>query len=353
MITLTIDGIKCQVPKGTTLLEACAKLDIEIPTLCHLKGTAPDGSCRICVVEQVGGRKGGLPIACATPAADGMVILTRSEKVIEARKFVLDLLLSNHNADCFTCASNGRCKLQEYCLEYGVANTSYIGKRQPVGIVDDSNPFFEYRPELCIMCRRCARTCEQLQGRDVISVAERGFKTVIKPSGDRPWSQSRCESCGNCVQACPTGALASKSNRRLYRDFETERTTTTCPHCAVGCQMDLLTKKGKIVAVEGANGPSNSGMLCVKGRYGSHNFVDSGDRVRTPLIKRNGQFEPATWDEALDLVSEKLSHIKETCGADAIAGFSCSRAPNEDNYMFQKMMRAAIGTNNVDNCARV
>ncbi len=355
MVTLTIDGKACTVPKGTMLLEACCQMGIEVPTLCHLKDLAPDGSCRMCVVEHVGGRKGGLPAACATPCADGMEIKTRSEKVDAARRFVLDLLLSNHYVNCFSCASNGKCRLQEYCLEYGVDQTSYLrGKRQRAGIVDDSNPFFTYKPELCIMCRRCTRTCEQLQGRDVISAAKRGFDTIMKPSGEQPWVESHCESCGNCIEACPTGALSKKDNIKLYRDFEVQKTQTTCPHCAVGCQMNLLTKNGKLVGAEGANGPSNGGQLCVKGRFGSYKFVDAGDRVRTPLIKQeNGEFKEATWDEALGLVAEKFTAIKKEHGPDAIAGFSCSRSPNEDNYMFQKMMRGAVGTNNVDNCARV
>lgn len=353
MVTLTIDGKECTVPKGTFLLEACQQMGIDIPTLCHLKDLAPDGSCRMCVVEQVGGRKGGLPIACGTYAADGMEILTRSPKVVEARRFVLDLLLSNHYTNCFVCPSNGKCRLQEYSLEYGVEQTTWLrGKRQKPGIIDDSNPFFNYKPELCVMCRRCTRTCANLQGRDVISIAERGFDSVMRPSGDQLWVDSHCESCGNCVEACPTGALSRKSEQR-YRDFEVRKTPTTCPHCAVGCQMNLLTKKGELVGVEAIDGPSNKGQLCVKGRFGSFKFVNAGDRVRTPLIKENGAFRPATWDEALTLVADKFGAIKKESGSGALAGFSCSRSPNEDNYMFQKMMRAAFGTNNVDNCARV
>ena len=353
MIALTIDGKACSVPKGTTLLEACQQMGIDIPTLCHLKDLAPDGSCRMCVVEEIGGRKGGLPIACATFCADGMKLETHSQRVVEARRFVLDLLLSNHATNCFSCPANGQCRLQQYSLEYGVEQTTYLrGKRQRYGTVDDSNQFFTYKPELCIMCRRCTRTCENFQGRDVISIAKRGFDTVMKPSGDQLWASSHCESCGNCVQACPTGALTMKV-QKTYRDFEVEKTTTTCPHCAVGCQLNLLTKKGKLVGAEGVDGPSNAGQLCVKGRFGSYKFVDAGDRLRTPLVRENGALREATWDEALGLVAEKLDGIKKEYGPGAIAGFSCSRSPNEDNYLFQKMMRAGFGTNNVDNCARV
>lgn len=353
-VTLTIDKKTCTVPRGTTLLKAAESLGIEIPTLCYLKNLAPDGSCRMCVVEVEGGRKGGLPTACTEECAEGMVINTRSERVIEARRFVLDLLLSNHNLDCFRCARNGSCKLQEYSLEYGIEATSYTdGKHVPCGMVDDSNPFFEFYPDKCIMCRKCARVCEKLQGRDVLSITGRGFDTHISTCYDIVRTDPTCESCGNCVSVCPTGALSSKDQKKNYRGYEVTETRTTCPHCAVGCQLDLLTKNGKLVGVNPADGPSNGGLLCVKGKFGSYKFIHSGDRVKTPLIKKDGKFEEATWDEALSLIAEKFTAIKDESGPDAIGGFSCSRSPNEDNYMFQKLMRAAIGTNNVDNCARV
>ena len=356
VVNLTIDGRPVQVEKGTKLLQACECLGIEIPTLCYLKGVAPDGSCRMCVVEVEGGRKGGLPTACTEECAEGMVVHTRSERVVEARRFVLDLLLSSHVLTCFTCARNGSCKLQDYCLEYGVEKSSFPQGRHPfLGVVDDSNQFYEFKPEKCIMCRRCARTCSELQGRDVLSIANRGATTWISPSYGFPRGEetSRCESCGNCVSNCPTGALSSKDQKYHYRAYEVSATRTTCPHCAVGCQFDLLVKDGKVVGVNPADGPSNHGMLCVKGKYGSYKFIHASDRLKKPLIKKNGAFEEASWDEALGLVAEKLGQIKREHGADAIAGFSCSRSPNEDNYMFQKMMRTAVGTNNVDNCARV
>lgn len=354
MVNLTIDGKPCTVPKGTTLLKAANSLGIKIPTLCHMKELSPDGSCRMCVVEVEGGRKGGLPSSCTEMCADGMVIKTRSKRVIESRRFVLDLLLSNHNMDCFRCARNGDCRLQEYALEYGVEDTSYKGgKHVAYDCIDSSNPFFEFDPAKCIMCRKCAHICEKMQGKHLLSVASRGFDTHISTWHNIPRTDPSCESCGNCVSVCPTGALSSKDQKKNYRAYEVKSTLTTCPHCAVGCQLNLLSKNGKVVGAEPADGPSNNGMLCVKGKFGSYKFIHSSDRLKTPLIKKNGKFEEATWDEALNLVSSKFKDIKEKHGADAIAGFSCSRAPNEDNYMFQKMMRAAIGTNNVDNCARV
>lgn len=346
---IEIDGIVHQVPRETTILEAAEQIGISIPTLCHLKGLAPDGSCRLCMVEVENRR--GLFAACSTHCWKGMVIHTRSERVAEARRFVLGLLLQKHRIDCFSCSQNGACRLQEYCFEYGVTQTSPTYKQEDVQC-DSSNPFFTYDPTLCILCRRCERTCSQLQGRSVISIEGRGTGTKMSIPFGRSFSRSDCESCGNCVANCPTGALTPKYAGR-FRSWEVRRVLTTCPHCATGCQLNLLVKNGTLVGAEPADGPSNHGLLCVKGRFASFPFVQSGDRLKYPLIRREGRLERASWDEALNLIAASFSAITVEYGADALAGFSCSRAPNEDNYLFQKMMRAAFGTNNVDNCARV
>ncbi|HAP2916382.1 TPA: formate dehydrogenase subunit alpha [Enterococcus faecalis] len=352
-VTLSIDNQEVTVPKGTTILEAAKGLGVEIPTLCHLKELAPDGSCRMCVVEVEGGRRGGLTTACTAHCQEDMVVATHSEKVADSRRFILDLLLSNHKLECFSCGKNGDCQLQQYALDYGLDATSFTeGKRMPCHQEDTSNPFFSYDPEKCIMCRRCARVCQLRQGRDVLSIANRGFETKMMPSYGQAFDQSICESCGNCVSSCPTGALTAKDMKE-YRKWETQKIPTTCPHCGTGCQMNLLVKNNRLVGVEPLDGPANKNLLCVKGKFASYKFVGSGDRLTEPLIKRNGIFEPASWEEALTLVSSKFNEIKAENGPDALAGFSCSRATNEDNYVFQKMVRAAFGTNNVDNCARV
>ncbi|UWP59755.1 formate dehydrogenase subunit alpha [Ruminococcus gauvreauii] len=354
MIHAIIDGIPVEVEKGTTILQAAEAAGITIPTLCYIKGLMPDGSCRMCMVEIENRGWSKLDTACSAHVSEGDVIQTKSEKVIASRRGVLDLLLSNHKTDCFSCPSNGACKLQDYCYEYGVEKTSYEGEMTDFPI-DDSNPFFTYNPNLCILCHRCVNTCNKIVGRGAIDTAERGFNSVISTPFGVDLRDSSCESCGNCVAACPTGALTMK-RRKEYRPWQVERKVlTTCPHCATGCQYYLVVKDGKVVDTEAANGPSNRGLLCVKGRSGSFDFVHSPERLKYPLIKNKetGEFERASWDEALDLVASKFMEIKKKYGPDALAGFACSRSPNEDIYMMQKLVRCAFGTNNVDNCARV
>ena len=351
MVNITIDGIPMSVEPGTTILQAAESAGIKIPTLCYIKKLDPEASCRMCLVEIEGNPK--LQTACSFPVAEGNVIFTHSEKVIEERREVLHLLLSNHPQECFTCAQNGKCKFQDLCREYGVEESKYAGEMIPREI-DDSSPFFTYNPNLCILCHRCVNTCQKLTCRGAIGTTERGFKSVVSTAFGTNFIDSTCESCGNCVQACPTGALTMKRQKK-YRVWETKKVLTTCPHCAVGCQYYLIVKDGKIVDTEAYDGPSNKGLLCVKGRSASFDFVDSGERIREPLIKNKetGEFETATWEEALDLVASKFNEIKEKNGGDALAAFACSRSTNEDVYMLQKMARTAFGTNNTDNCARV
>ncbi len=355
LIDVTVDGIKLKVPQGMTVLAAATAAGVKIPTLCYLAGVNEIGSCRVCVVEVAG--CDNLVASCNTYCTDGMEVITNSERVVNARRMALKMILSNHNLDstkyCFSCAKNGACELQALCREYDVTEP-YVAPSPVRKPVFDSNPFLRFDPNLCIKCQRCVSTCNKVARNHVLRTGKKGAMTAILAPFGPDWKSTACESCGNCAGACPTGALAEK-RRDDYREWEVSKVLTTCPHCATGCQYYLVVKDDKIVDVEAADGPSNRGRLCVKGRSGSFDFVQSPDRLTTPLIKNHetGQFEEASWDEALDLVASKFMQIKEEHGPDSLAAFACSRSANEDIYMLQKMARVAFGTNNVDNCARV
>ncbi|MCR5419885.1 MAG: molybdopterin-dependent oxidoreductase, partial [Lachnospiraceae bacterium] len=350
-INVTIDGKQINVDEGCTILEAAHLHDINIPTLCYLKEINEIGACKMCVVEVEG--RDHLVTSCNTKVKEGMVINTRTERVVKSRKQVLNLLLANHDVRCFSCAKSGSCQLQDLSNEYGITESVYEGNEAKIPAKIE-NPFLTYYPELCINCQRCVNTCHKITGNGVLHNAKLGTRTLIDAPFGPDWKETDCESCGNCAQACPTGALIVK-NKKKYQPGRIEKVLTTCPHCATGCQYYLIVKDNVIVDVEPAKGPSNKGMLCVKGRFGSFNFVHSPERLKHPLIKdkNTGEFKQASWEEAMSLIAEKFLAIKGEYGSDALAGFACSRSTNEDIYMLQKMVRCAFGTNNVDNCARV
>jgi formate dehydrogenase alpha subunit len=353
VINLTIDGKEIQVPKGTMLLDACRQAGADIPTLCYDPDLKLAGSCRMCVVEAKGRRN--LIAGCVSPAENGMVIETESADVIEARKVVLELLLARHKLECHTCEKDGDCKLQDYCYRYGVSESRYAGEGPHFGM-EDPNPFIKRDYDKCIMCTRCVRACQEITGAIAINVKDRGHHAKISTAFDGKLADSTCVFCGQCVMVCPVGALTSKVSAGKGKPYQTEKVPTTCTYCGTGCTFQLNVKDNKVVGVTSVRdadwSPVNKGALCVKGRFG-WDFINSNERLTTPLIKENGEFRPASWDEALDYAANKLKEIKEKSGPDSMALFSSARMTNEENYLAQKMMRAAIGSNNVDHCARL
>lgn len=357
---LTIDGRPVQVPAGTTILQAARAHNRRIPTLCWLEGVNQTGSCRLCVVEVAG--RDELVTACTEMAQPGMRVTTGNQRIRMARKGVLRLLMKNHQEHCFECVKAGDCELQDLGEEYGVPADTFVGSGAERATnatpahreLLNRHPFLIFDPALCINCERCVSMCADVVGRHAIGTFKDGRTTIIDAPFGQDWKTTLCESCGNCVQACPTAAITDR-RRHEYRKAETTTVSTTCPHCGTGCQLDLVVRDNVIVDAKGGDGPVNGGLLCAKGRSGSINFVHSPDRLRVPLIKNKetGEFEEASWDEALDLIASELGRIRDTYGPDALAGFACSRSPNEDVYMTQKFVRTCLKTNNVDNCARV
>jgi predicted molibdopterin-dependent oxidoreductase YjgC len=340
-ITLTINGQTVKATSGMTVLEAASASNIYIPSLCNSPDLKPYGGCRLCVVEIEGMR--GLPTSCTTTATQGMIVHTETESVNKVRKTVVELLIADHPADCLTCSANQHCELQQVASYLGV-DSIRIPKKSPSFEIDDSNPFFSLDRNKCILCARCTRTCNEITCVGAIEMANRGYSMKVATFGDGKLFDSICQSCGECVAHCPVGALSS------HTLSPTKEVETTCPYCGVGCQMILGVRGDKIVSVRGnPTGASNSGKLCVKGRFGINEFVHSAERLSTPLIRKNGKLEPSTWDEALDLIADKLSSYNP----EELAVISSSRTSNEDNYIAQKFARVVLGTNNVDNCARV
>ncbi len=350
MVHVTINGRELTVEAGLTVLQAAEQAGIKIPTLCHHPALVPIGACRMCLVEVAKQRV--LQPACTFPVSEGMEVQTESPKVIAARRFVLDLLLSDHPLDCLTCERNGSCELQDLAYKYGVKESSFKGEQHHYP-VDDPNPFIYRDYNKCILCRRCVRACAEINGVEAIGLVWRGFRTKVGTAADGNLEDSPCEFCGTCVEVCPTGALLSKLAMGKGRSWERKEVSTTCSYCGVGCRLKLQMVDGKIVEVASDwDGPANRGALCVKGRYG-FDYVHHPDRLKTPLIRRNGVLEPATWEEAMGFVAGRLREIRDAHGGDAIAVLASAKCTNEENYVLQKFTRAVLGTHNVDHCARL
>lgn len=348
--TFLLNGNSVEFEPGQSILDVATDNGIEIPTLCYLKGATPTGACRMCVVEVSGARS--LIAACSTPVTEGMEVLTDTDRVHQARKLNVELLLASGTHNCLTCEANGNCRLQDLAYRYGITDIPFSITPQPHPTETD-NPFIIRDFSRCILCGRCVQACNEVVVNRAISYGYRGADSKIVAGTDVPYFESDCVFCGQCVEVCPVGALVEKKSRHMGRPWDLKKVRTTCPYCGVGCQLWLHVNKdgkiAKITAVE--DGAPNKGRLCVKGRF-AYDFIYSEDRLTTPLIKENGEFREASWDEALDLVANKFNELKEKYGPDTIAGVSCARSINEDSYQMQKLFRSVIGTNNIDHCAR-
>ena len=360
-VTLTIDDKQVEIPKGATVLEAIRRVGVYVPTLCYDPDLSPFGACRLCVVEIEGMR--GMVSSCTTPVANGMVVHTDTPAVNQSRRITMELIIANHHGDCLTCAKNGRCELQNIARYLGIEQEHFDRLRKSTRVlpVDDSHPAFLRDPNKCILCGKCVRACHEIAGVGAIDLAFRGNDAKVATIGDKAIVESICESCGECMQRCPTGALAP----RHFREPATE-VRTICPYCGVGCSMYLGVRGNEIVSVRGdEESPVNRGGLCVKGRFG-FDFINHPDRLGHPLIRKEGRgkdvkvngnlmdvFREATWDEALELVADRLLDAKEKYGPDSIGFLSSAKCTNEENYLLQKFARLVIGTNNIDHCARL
>ena len=346
---LTIDGKEYSFAPEETILEVAQRNGVFIPTLCHLKGTTPTGACRICMVEVEGARS--LVASCAAPAADGMIIQTESEEVVKSRKLTISLLLSMGHHDCLLCPATGDCVLQQLAYRYKVDGKQFKASKARYQL-ENVNPFIIRDFSKCVLCGRCVQACNDIQVNNAIDLGYRGAVTKIITAGDKPLKDSDCVFCGDCIQACPVGALFPKDALKKPRYGEIEKTRTTCSYCGVGCQIDLHVKDNIVQKVTGADASPNYGSLCVKGRFG-YDFIHSEERLKTPLIKKDGVFKEASWDEALNVVADNFIRIKKENNSDAIGVLTSARTTNEDNYIAQKFTRAVLKTNNIDHCARL
>ncbi len=342
MINLTIDGRPVSVEEGKTVLQACGAAGVYVPTLCHSPDLVPYGACRFCIVKIEGVR--GLPTSCTTPAAEGMKVTTEDEELRQVRTMTAQLLLADHPQDCLTCSSNQNCGLQKIAQYLGITERILRPMEREVQ-PDDSNPCYAIDLNKCVLCGICVRTCDEVQALGAIDLVRRGYATAVKPFGETPIRESVCESCGECVERCPTGALSPRGFLSPGREV-----SSVCPYCGTGCLIKLGTRGDRIVSARGdRRSPVAKGRLCVKGRFGAFEFVNHPDRVKTPLIREGDRFREAGWDEALSLVAGRLGKMR----GDGFGGLASAKVSNEDDYVFQKFVRAVMGTNNVDHCARL
>jgi formate dehydrogenase major subunit len=352
-VTLTIDGIAVTVPEGTSIMRAAAEAGITVPKLCATDSLAAFGSCRLCLVEIEG--RGGTPASCTTPVAEGIAVVTQTERLRQLRRGVMELYISDHPLDCLTCAANGDCELQDMAGAVGLREVRYgfEGENHLDAGKDTSNPYFTFDPAKCIVCSRCVRACDEVQGTFALTIEGRGFASQVSPGVHQDFMDSECVSCGACVQACPTATLIEKSVIEIGQPEHS--VVTTCAYCGVGCSFKAEMRGAEVVRmVPYKDGKANHGHSCVKGRF-AWGYTTHRDRIVKPMIRAriSDPWREVEWDEAIAHVAGEFRRIQAKYGRGAIGGITSSRCTNEETYLVQKLVRGAFGNNNVDTCARV
>ncbi len=353
LVTLEIDGVSVSVPEGTTVMRASIEAGSKVPKLCATDSLEPFGSCRLCLVE-IEGRK-GYPASCTTVVEAGMKVRTQTEKLQQVRRGVMELYISDHPLDCLTCGANGNCELQDMAGVTGLREVryGYDGANHLKSTKDVSNPYFTFDPAKCIVCSRCVRACEEVQGTFALTIEGRGFGSVVAAGNKGNFMESECVSCGACVQACPTATLIE--NSVLARGQAEHSHVTTCAYCGVGCSFRAEMKGNEVIRmVPDKNGYANHGHSCVKGRF-AWGYATHKDRIKTPMIRKKitDPWQEVSWDEAITYTAKEFKRIQAKFGRDSVGGITSSRCTNEETYLVQKLVRAAFLNNNVDTCARV
>ena len=352
VVSLEVDGKQITVPAGTSIMRAAAEAGVSVPKLCATDNMEPFGSCRLCLVE-IDGRR-GTPASCTTLVEAGMKVRTQSPKLAKLRRGVMELYISDHPLDCLTCAANGDCELQDMAGVVGLREVryGYEGANHLKAGKDTSNPYFTFDASKCIVCSRCVRACDEVQGTFALNIDGRGFASMVS-SGDKPFIDSECVSCGACVQACPTATLIEKTV--IQKGQPEHSVVTTCAYCGVGCAFKAEMQGNEVVRmVPFKDGKANHGHSCVKGRF-AWGYATHKDRVLNPMIraKITDPWKEVSWDVAIAHAASEFKRIQAQYGRDSIGGITSSRCTNEETYLVQKMVRAAFGNNNVDTCARV
>ncbi|MFG1419486.1 formate dehydrogenase subunit alpha [Xanthobacter sp. V0B-10] len=353
LVTLTIDGMRVSVPEGTSIMRAAMEVGNQIPKLCATDMLDAFGSCRLCLVEIEG--RNGTPASCTTPVAEGIVVKTQTERLKQIRKGVMELYISDHPLDCLTCSANGDCELQEMAGVVGLRDVryGYEGESHTKLGKDESNPYFTYEQSKCIVCNRCVRACEEVQGTFALTISGRGFDSRVSPGMSEPFLTSECVSCGACVQSCPTATLNEKSMVEI--GTPEHAVVTTCAYCGVGCAFRAEMRGDELVRmVPHKDGKANRGHSCVKGRF-AYGYATHQDRILKPMIRASihEPWKEVTYEEAIQYAASEFKRIQEKYGRRAVGGITSSRCTNEETYLVQKLIRGGFGNNNVDTCARV